>query len=226
MELKYQGKTKDVFQLDNGNFLLQFKDDVTGVDGKFDPGANQVGLSISGMGLSNIIMTTYFFELLNAEGFPTHFVKGDREAVTLEVIPAKAFGQGLEVITRYRAVGSFYRRYGAYIAEGSELPTYTEFTLKDDLREDPLVTPEGLQVLNILTAEEYDTLYALNQRIADRIREELASKGIELYDLKLEYGKRIDNGEIILIDEISGGNMRAYQDGKYIDPMTLAHFFA
>ena len=28
----YTGKTKDVYQLDNGNVLLKFKDDVTGAD--------------------------------------------------------------------------------------------------------------------------------------------------------------------------------------------------
>ncbi|HHW71330.1 MAG TPA: phosphoribosylaminoimidazolesuccinocarboxamide synthase, partial [Clostridiales bacterium] len=30
-----------------------------------------------------------------------------------------------------------------------------------------------------------------------------------------------EDGHIALIDEISGGNMRAYKDGKYIDPLTL-----
>lgn len=44
MELVYRGKTKDVYALENGDYLLQFKDDVTGVDGVFDPGANTVGL--------------------------------------------------------------------------------------------------------------------------------------------------------------------------------------
>ena len=40
MEKIYQGKTKDVFALDNGNVMLQFKDDCTGKDGVFDPGEN------------------------------------------------------------------------------------------------------------------------------------------------------------------------------------------
>ena len=44
MELKYKGKTKDVYALEDGNYLLKFKDDVTGVDGVFDPGANTVGV--------------------------------------------------------------------------------------------------------------------------------------------------------------------------------------
>ena len=37
MNLVYTGKTKDVFALENGNYLLKFKDDCTGKDGVFDP---------------------------------------------------------------------------------------------------------------------------------------------------------------------------------------------
>lgn len=50
MELIYTGKTKDVFKLEDGHFLLKFKDDVTGENGVFDPGANTVGLTIDGAG--------------------------------------------------------------------------------------------------------------------------------------------------------------------------------
>ena len=48
--LVYTGKTKNVFALDNGNYLLKFKDDCTGKDGVFDPGENSVGLTIDGVG--------------------------------------------------------------------------------------------------------------------------------------------------------------------------------
>ena len=47
MKLVYTGKTKDVFALDNGNYLLRFKDDCTGKDGVFDPGENSVGQPIN-----------------------------------------------------------------------------------------------------------------------------------------------------------------------------------
>ena len=49
VKLIYKGKTKDVYDLKDGSYLLQFKDDVTGEDGKFDPGANTVGLTIYGI---------------------------------------------------------------------------------------------------------------------------------------------------------------------------------
>ena len=50
MKKIYTGKTKDVFELENGNVLLKFKDDCTGKDGVFDPGENTVGLTIEGIG--------------------------------------------------------------------------------------------------------------------------------------------------------------------------------
>ena len=115
MELTYKGKTKDVYRLDNGNCMLKFKDDCTGKDGKFDPGENAVGLSIAGVGDVNLRMSTYFFEKINAAGIKTHFISANLNDTTMEVRPAKVFGHGLEVICRYKAVGSFFRRYGEYI---------------------------------------------------------------------------------------------------------------
>lgn len=58
----YAGKTKDVFELEDGNYLLKFKDDVTGEDGVFDPGANTVGLSIEGAGKAGLALTQLFLK--------------------------------------------------------------------------------------------------------------------------------------------------------------------
>ena len=57
MKLVYTGKTKDVFALENGNYLLKFKDDCTGKDGVFDPCENSVGLTIECVGNVNLRMT-------------------------------------------------------------------------------------------------------------------------------------------------------------------------
>ena len=79
MKAVYQGKTKDVFALDNGNYLLKFKDDVTGTDGVFDPGANTVGLTIDGIGKENLKVSIFFFEILKKAGIQTHYVSADVE---------------------------------------------------------------------------------------------------------------------------------------------------
>lgn len=220
MKHVYTGKTKDIYALDDGNYLLKFKDDVTGEDGVFDPGANTVGLAIAGVGQAGLKLTQYFFGLLNAKGIPTHFISANIEDATMKVKAAKVFGHGLEVICRYRAVGSFLRRYGQYATEGQALDAFVEVTLKDDEKGDPLITQDALDMLGILTLAEYQKLKELTQAIAQEVKAALAAKQIELYDIKLEFGKIED--QIVLIDEISGGNMRAYKDGKYLPPLELA----
>ena len=224
MKLVYTGKTKDVFALDNGNYLLKFKDDCTGKDGVFDPGENSVGLTIDGVGDVNLRMSIYFFEKVNAAGILTHYVSADLQNTTMEVLPARVFGKGLEVICRHKAVGSFYRRYSDYIEEGADLPAYVEMTFKNDEKGDPLVTKEGLIALGVMSDAQYEDMKVMTQKITDIVAKDLLEKGLVLYDIKFEFGYDKD-GNVMLIDEIASGNMRVYKDGQYIDPMTLSELF-
>lgn len=222
MKLVYKGKTKDVYALEDGNYLLKFKDDVTGEDGKFDPGANTVGLTIEGVGRSGLKLTKLFFEKLTEKGIPSHYIEADLDQAAMIVKPATVFGKGgLEVICRYRAVGSFYRRYGKYVMEGQSLDAFVEVTVKDDQRQDPPISEDALAMLGILSKEEYTVLKDLTIKISGMVKDELGKKGIELYDIKLEFGRVGEDRQIVLIDEISGGNMRAYKDGVYIEPLML-----
>lgn len=224
MERIYTGKTKDVYRHENGEILLQFKDDVTGTDGVFDPGANTVGLSIDGVGKAGLKLSTYFFEKLKAEGIKTHYLFSDLEKAQMLVKQAEMFGKGLEVICRYRAVGSFYRRYGAYCKEGQKLDSLIEFTLKDDERGDPMISKNTLEALGILSVADYRHIEAQTKLVCDLVKQELLTKNLELYDIKLEFGK--DNeGEIMLIDELSAGNMRVYKEGKFIAPLDVNQLF-
>ena len=224
MKLVYTGKTKNVFALDNGNYLLEFKDDCTGKDGVFDPGENSVGLTIEGVGDVNLRMSIYFFEKINAAGIKTHYVSADLDKTTMEVLAAKPFGKGLEVICRKKAVGSFFRRYSDYIEEGADLPSYVEMTFKNDEKGDPLVTKDALAALGVMTERQYDEIKEMTKKITKLVTDDLAARGLVLYDIKFEYGYAPD-GSVMLIDEIASGNMRVYKDGKYVDPMTLSALF-
>ena len=210
-KLVYTGKTKDVFALDNGNYLLKFKDDCTGKDGVFDPGENAVGLTLDGVGDVNRRMSIYFFEKVNAAGIKTHYISADLANTTMEVLP-------------HKAVGSFLRRYSDYIEEGADLPAYVETTFKNDEKGDPLVTKDGLVALGVMTDEQYDDIKVMTQKITQIVADDLKEKGLVLYDIKFEFGYDAD-GKVMLIDEIASGNMRVYKDGKYIDPMTLSELF-
>ena len=222
--LVYTGKTKNVYALDNGNYELLFKDDCTGKDGVFDPGENSIGLTIEGVGDVNLRMSIYFFEKINAAGIATHFVSADLDKTTMEVKPAKVFGKGLEVICRYKAVGSFYRRYSDYIEEGADLPAYVEMTFKNDAKGDPLVTKDGLVTLGVMTEKQYDDIKDMTQKITKIVADEMNARGLDLYDIKFEFGYDTD-GSVMLIDEIASGNMRVYKNGEYIEPMTLSKLF-
>ena len=222
MEKIYVGKNKDVYKLDNGNVMLKFKDDCTGKDGVFDPGENSVGLTIEGIGKANLETSIHFFEILKEAGIKTHYVSADVENATMEVLPGTVFGKGLEVICRLVATGSFIRRYGDYMADGTPLPGgYVETTLKDDDRGDPLITCDGLVALGIMSEEMYNSMKEQTLKITQIVADDLKKKGLDLYDIKFEFGYY--NDEVILIDEIASGNMRVYKDGKIVDPVDLTN---
>ena len=168
-------------------------------------------------------MSVYFFELIKKAGIKTHYVSADMDNVTMEVLPAKPFGKGLEVICRKKAVGSFYRRYNQYIEEGADLPNYVEMTFKNDALGDPLVTADGLNVLGVMSLKQYDAVKEMTQKITDIVDAEMQKRGMALYDIKFEFGYVGD--EVFLIDEIASGNMRVYKDGQYVDPMELSRLF-
>ncbi len=220
MKLVYTGKTKDVYSLENGNVLLKFKDDCTGKDGVFDPGENSVGLTIEGIGKENLKTSVYYFDLLKKAGIKTHYVSADIDNATMEVLPGKVFGHGLEVICRLVATGSFIRRYGEYIEDGTVLEGgYVECTFKNDAKGDPLVTGEGLAALGVMSPEMFESMKEQTLKITKVVADDLKTIGLDLWDIKFEFG--YNNDEVILIDEIASGNMRVYKDGEIVNPVEL-----
>ena len=220
MKKLYTGKTKDVYSLENGNVLLKFKDDCTGKDGVFDPGENTVGLTIEGIGRANLQTSIYYFELLKKASIKTHYVSANVDDATMEVLPGKVFGHGLEVICRLVATGSFIRRYGEYIADGTPLEGgYVECTFKNDEKGDPLVTAEGLAALGVMSLDMFQSMKDQTLKITKIVADDLKTIGLDLWDIKFEFGYNGD--EVILIDEIASGNMRVYKGDTIVDPVEL-----
>lgn len=211
------GKTKNVFLREDGNLQLIFKDDVTGRKGKIDPGANEVLGKISGKGNASLRLSVYFFNLLQRNGLSTHFIEANPGENSMIVKQARSFN--LEVICREKAYGSFIRRYGRYIREGAPLPSLVEFTLKDDKRGDPPITEDTIKALQLLTKEEIIFLKQTTRHATALIKEDLAGKGMELIDIKLEFGR--SGEQVIIIDEISGDSMRVMQKNRILSPKEL-----
>ncbi|ABI68518.1 phosphoribosylaminoimidazolesuccinocarboxamide synthase [Syntrophomonas wolfei] len=224
MKLLYDGKTKAVYELDQDKCVLEFKDDITGEDGRIDPGSNYVLGKLEGKGKSSLKMSQHFFKLLQEQGVPSHYIDSDLAKNNMVVWKAQTFGQGLEVVCRFKAYGSFLRRYARYAQEFQPLNALVEVTLKDDERGDPLINDESLIQLGLLTERELEIIKALARKVAVIVKNDLALKGLELVDIKFEFG-RIGQ-EIVVIDDISGDNMRVFKNGIQVPPRELSDLVA
>lgn len=209
-----EGKTKTLYEAEGGNILLFFKDDVTGTGDVVDPGANAVIGQVMGKGNASLKLSKYFFEKLEKAGIPTHYVEADVENNTMLVKCAQGFGEGLEFICRIKATGSFLRRYGKYAKEGQPLNYLVEITLKDDDRGDPLINEDAAVGLGLMSRREVGRAKVLTEQVTRLIEQECSAKGLELIDIKIEFG--LVEGEIVVIDEVSGDNMRIRKDGRSV----------
>lgn len=217
MTLIHDGKTKSVYVYDDKHLKMVFKDDVTGTEEGIDPGGNAVVGSIEGKGLAALRQSVYFFNLLAEHDVPTHFVSADLENRAL--IAKQAKWTGLEFIVRFKAYGSFVRRYGKYVEQGADLGGLVEITLKDDERGDPLIVDEAIAALGLLSLDEVKEAKALVRRAAEVIRRDLEEKGLELLDIKFECG--VVDDQLVIIDDISTDNMRVIRDGESVGPQEL-----
>ena len=222
MKLLYAGKTKDVFDLEDGTVLLKFKNTITGhADGTVDPGGNLVVGEELGVAEATVAMSVFYFNALNDAGIPTHFISSPQDD-EMAIFKAELIGHGLEFIRRYRATGSFMKRFGDFFTEGQAIDI-TELTLKDDAKDDPPVTPEILIEAGLIESGDVAEIVDLFKSATNFIYDSLLSMGLELWDIKLEIGRILINGEPrwAIIDEVGPGNMRVYKDGKKLDKQEL-----
>ncbi|CAN5849545.1 phosphoribosylaminoimidazolesuccinocarboxamide synthase [soil metagenome] len=208
LEQRYEGKAKKVFATDDlERYIVEFKDDATAFN------AQKRG-TIEGKGAVNNAVTAKLFEILEAEGVPTHFLEKLSEHEQLvkavEIIP-------VEVVVRNKAAGSFSKRYG--VEEGKPLePVVVEWCYKADDLGDPPMNDATAVALGFATPEELETLFELAAEINDILTAYFADLGLDLVDFKLEFG-RLPSGEIVLADEISPDTCRLWdlETGERLD---------
>ncbi len=107
----YEGKAKILYATDDPEVLLTcFKDDATAFN------AQKRG-SIQGKGAINCAISSHLFQVLEAEGIPTHFVAqvspNEMQVRAVKIVP-------LEVVVRNIAAGSLCRETGLPV--GTVLP--------------------------------------------------------------------------------------------------------
>lgn len=200
MNKLYDGKTKDVIlNEETGKVYLLFKDSATGENGVFDPGSNTVGGSVAGKGKIGLTISKYFFELMEKNGIPTHYISADIENSLMEV--RKLTVPKLEFVLRYFTAGSMCRRFT--LEEGIPFePPYLEVTLKDDEQGDPLISDRLCIMKGLLVEGQYNEALDVLVKVGAVLRDELAKMDLKLIDLKIEVGYD-ENGKIYVADEIT-----------------------
>jgi len=200
MKLVYEGKTKNVLTDEaSGDYFLLFKDDATGEDGNFDPGSNTVGGSVAGKGKIGLTISKHFFEMMEANGIPTHYLDSDIEQGLMKVRNVRV--PALEFVLRYFTAGSMCRRFT--LEKGIPFdPPYLEVTLKDDEQGDPLISERLCLMKGMLKEGYYDKMLDLLVKVGEVLRTELKKLGLTLVDFKIEFG--FDEAHNIYIaDEIT-----------------------
>ena len=198
MEVILKGKVKTVYQGDDAQkVIIEYHDKVTAGNGEkedYPLGKGSLCCSISSL----------LFERLAKEGIPTHYINmvGANKMICkkVDIVP-------LEVICRNRAAGSIVKE--TTLNEGQPLPQpIVEFFLKDDSKNDPLLTPDRVRLMGYDPQPFID----MTLRINDLLRQMFYILGIDLVDFKLEYGYDA-HGDLYLADEISPDSMRLWQTG-------------
>ncbi len=177
-ELIYEGKAKKVFthhELDK--VKIEFKDDATAFNAlkkeKFE-----------GKGKLNCLISAKIFEILINNNIPTHFIELENEntmiAKKIKVIP-------LEIVTRNTAYGSLCKQ--TTIEAGTSLPKpLIDIYLKNDELNDPLITKDRIELMNILSPNDLDLIINLTLRINEILKIFFKKIQIKLVDFKLEFG--------------------------------------
>jgi len=198
-ELIYEGKAKKIFSHDDVDKVrIEFKDDATAFNAlkkeKFE-----------GKGKLNCLISARIFEILIKKNIPTHFIELENEntmiAKKIKVIP-------LEIVLRNTAYGSLCKQ--TTIKPGTFLSKpLIDIYLKNDELNDPLLTKDRIELMNILSAADLELITNLTLKINGILKSFFSNIQLQLVDFKLEYGYD-SSGNILLGDEISPDNCRLW----------------
>ena len=195
-----QGKVKTLFSTDKPNqVIIQYEDKVTAGNGRhvdFPEDKGAVCCEISSL----------LFQKLEKYQIRTHYI--DRYPVAImsckkvEIIP-------IEVVVRNVAAGSIVRQ--TTIKEGTEFGwPLVEFYLKDDEKDDPLLTTSRINLMGY--GDDLAKLEQLAREVNVVLSETFKEMGLTLVDFKLEFGYDADKN-LLLADELSPDGMRLWKEG-------------
>ena len=185
-----QGKVKTVWSTDQlGEVIVEYNDKVTAGNGRkvdFPEGKGEVCCQISSI----------LFEKLQQAGVNTHYIKLETPT---RMLCKKVGIVPIEVIVRNVVAGSLCRQ--TYLREGIALnPPLVEFYLKDDDKNDPLLTIDRMERMGY-SEILYSLLISNALKVNDVLKEIFSNMDLDLIDFKLEFGNDSTNGHLLLADE-------------------------
>ena len=194
-----QGKVKTVFELDEPDkVLIQYEDKVTAGNGKKEA-------YVEDKGKVCCQISELLFQELERYGIKTHYVSMPTHRAMavkkVDIIP-------IEVVVRNIAAGSIVRQ--TPLEEGTVFSNpLVEFYLKDDEKDDPLLTEDRARLIGDYPLRELKQLAAEVNVVLQDIFNKI---DLTLVDFKLEYGYDV-NGNLLLADELSPDGMRLWKKG-------------
>ena len=198
-QLIYEGKAKKVFSHDDEDkVIIEFKDDATAFNA-------EKKAKFEGKGKLNCLISAKIFELLIKNNIPTHFLELENEhtmiAQKIKVIP-------LEIVLRNTAYGSLCKQTTIEPRTILAKPLI-DIYLKNDELNDPLITKDRIELMNILSSRDLDLIIDLTLKINEILKSFFENIRIHLVDFKLEFGYDLKNN-ILLGDELSPDNCRLW----------------
>ena len=217
-----EGKSKKIYDLGNNEGFMVFKPHLRSITSKREE-------NIAGTEHERLVANLGFMRLIDGVGLRTQFVGESIETIEgMEGILVKQSRSiPIEFICRYYAAGSIVRMFPSLVTEGQQFKTpLYKYDFKQDISvngvDDPMLNESYIVGLGLLTNDEFQKAQYMLKIIGRTIRDFLLSNNIRLIDMKMEFG--FDNdGEIILIDEISQDCIRA-NDMKTNESLTKDAF--
>ena len=208
-ELIFEGNEKQVFATDNPDqVIFRYKDVTVAYN-------NVKRARFIGKGALDNQISAILLNYLNENGVETHFVStlGEKEQLCrkIEIIP-------LQVVVHNRIAGSLAARLG--VEEGYRHPnTIVDLRYNNDELEDPFINRDHAVALGLATYQELDGMYNIARKVNDLLKPLFHKAGIELVDMKIEFGRASDTGSIIISDEISPDTCRLWDEatGERLD---------
>ena len=195
-----EGKVKTVFTTSEPDkVLIQYEDKVTAGNGRkidFPEGKGKVCMEIS----------AFLFERLEKAGIKTHYLDTFPERIMsckkVDIIP-------IEVVVRNVAAGSIVRQ--TTLEEGRIINwPLVEFYLKDDEKDDPLLTEDRIKLMGY--GESIRSLQFIAREINAILQDIFNKIDLTLVDFKLEFGYDSEQN-LLLADELSPDGMRLWKKG-------------